>query len=150
MKCSPPCRFRTTWGHSAVLLTLTVFFLFNPGHKFLPNKAGSSKSHQNPPQYTSAEAELDALYDEIPQIQQKIEALQALLKEKSARLDELQDILLTRTEAPAQHGFNDGQGKGKARAVATDYRAEFEWSQELRLRLKKVFDISSFRLVQEP
>ncbi|EIM81881.1 ATP-dependent DNA helicase [Stereum hirsutum FP-91666 SS1] len=31
-----------------------------------------------------------------------------------------------------------------------DYREEFDWSPQLRLQLKKVFDISSFRLVQEP
>lgn len=144
-------------GHSAILLVLTavllmltIFFVCTPERKILPAKAGGSKSHQNPGQYSSPEAELDALHLQIPEIEQELEILQALLEQKIARVEVLEEELLTRAAPPTHHDLKDGNGKGKARAVMRDYREEFDWSPQLRLQLKKVFDISSFRLVQEP
>jgi ATP-dependent DNA helicase Q1 len=43
----------------------------------------------------------------------------------------------------------DRKGKGKARQDGIDYTLEFDWSYELKARMKKVFGIDNFRLCQQ-
>jgi ATP-dependent DNA helicase Q1 len=42
------------------------------------------------------------------------------------------------------------KGKGKASEEGTDYTMDgFDWSQELRVRMKRIFGINNFRLCQQ-
>jgi len=42
----------------------------------------------------------------------------------------------------------DKKGKGKAKQDSIDYTLEFDWSYELKARMKKVFGINNFWLSQ--
>jgi ATP-dependent DNA helicase Q1 len=91
--------------------------------------------------------QLNKIEGEISDVEQDIRTFQALrsdlLRKKVEIQKQLGEVQPTRTETA------DRKGKGKARNDGIDYTREFDWSNELKARMKKVFGIDSFRLCQQ-
>jgi ATP-dependent DNA helicase Q1 len=87
-------------------------------------------------------AEIDA---EISGLDREIRRLEDL---RSLRAGEREELL--RELQQLQSVPQTVNGKGKAKKTEINYcLSSFDWSQQLRLRMKKVFGIENFRLCQE-
>lgn len=94
--------------------------------------------------------ELNKIEREISNVIQNIKQLHDLhsdlLQQKSKIEKQLGEA------QPTPNGMNktmDRKGKGKAKQDSIDYTLEFDWSYELKARMKKVFGIDNFRLCQQ-
>lgn len=96
--------------------------------------------------------ELNKIEREISDVVQNIKELRDLhsdlLQQKSKIEKQLGEV------QPTPNGMNGttdrkGKGKGKAKQDSIDYTLEFDWSYELKARMKKVFGIDNFRLCQQ-
>jgi hypothetical protein len=90
-------------------------------------------------------SQISVLDSEIEEYDRDIKKLQDLrathVTEKNVLLKELQQV---------QTRVVCGKGKGSASHVGIDYTIDgFDWSEELKVRMKKVFGINSFRLCQQ-
>ena len=91
---------------------------------------------------------LNALDTEIADIKQKIKDLERLAKELTS--DRNKAAKLLDTVRQRRYGANaNGKGKEKAMGGLLDYSQSFEWTLQLRDKLKNLFGINSFRLCQE-
>ena len=91
---------------------------------------------------------LNALDTEIADIKQKIKDLERLAKELTS--DRNKAAKLLDTVRQRRYGANaNGKGKEKAIGGLLDYSQSFEWTLQLRDKLKSLFGINSFRLCQE-
>jgi ATP-dependent DNA helicase Q1 len=94
--------------------------------------------------------ELSKIEREISDVDRSIEELRDLrsnlLQQKIEIETRLGEVQPTRNDTS---GAVDKKGKGKARQDEIDYMLEFDWSYELKARMKKVFKIDNFRLCQQ-
>ena len=94
--------------------------------------------------------ELNKIEREISDIDHDIRNLRDLrsdlLQQKVEIEKKLGEVQPTRYDT---NGAMDRKGKGKARQDGIDYTLEFDWSYELKARMKKVFRIDNFRLCQQ-
>lgn len=94
--------------------------------------------------------ELNKIEREISDVVQNIKQLRDLhsdlLQQKSKIEKQLGEVQPTPSGI---NGTTDKKGKGKAKQDSIDYTLEFDWSYELKARMKKVFGIDNFRLCQQ-
>jgi ATP-dependent DNA helicase Q1 len=94
--------------------------------------------------------ELNKIEREISDVVQNIKELRDLhsdlLQQKSKIEKQLGEVQPTPN---GMNGTTDRKGKGKAKQDSIDYTLEFDWSYELKARMKKVFGIDNFRLCQQ-
>ena len=80
------------------------------------------------------------------EIKERVEIRSDLLRRKIEIEKQLGEVQPMRN---GKNGAVDRKGKGKARQGEIDYTLEFDWSYELKARMKKVFGIDNFRLCQQ-
>jgi ATP-dependent DNA helicase Q1 len=113
---------------------------------------GPSKSVDEPSylRKQALNAQLSGIESEIREIDQEIkdrkEIRSDLLRQKADIEKQIKEVQPTRNGTT---GALDKKGKGKARQDGIDYMLEFDWSYELKARMKKVFGIDNFRLCQQ-
>jgi ATP-dependent DNA helicase Q1 len=113
-----------------------------------PQKPGPSRITHSVPHHRTQQAlneqisQIDAEICGFDQDIKELNALRALrVAEKDALLEKLRLI---------QNRGHEGKGKRKMPQGGIDYFLEdFDWSEELKVRMKKVFGINSFRLCQQ-
>lgn len=95
-----------------------------------------------------------ALHHEIQSVDGEIEKLEALKHSLRDELngisEELQQLKSRQPHASTSelHGISNEPSISRSRG-RTNYFSKFDWSGELRKRLKRVFGIDEFRLCQE-
>lgn len=93
---------------------------------------------------------LSSLEVEIQGIDEQIEKLTALRGTLIAEKDNLTRERSRINVVQPSRGLNDAvQNKGKGKAATVDYTVSFDWSTQLQLTMKKVFNIGDFRLCQK-
>jgi ATP-dependent DNA helicase Q1 len=114
--------------------------------------SGSSKSLEKPSylQKHGLNTRLSSLEVEIQGVDEQIRKLTAL---RETLIAEKRDLTQERDRInhvqPAQ-GLGDAVcTKGKNKVATVDYTASFDWSRQLQATMKKVFNISDFRLCQK-
>lgn len=119
--------------------------------------AGSSRSvekaDQLEPSYLRKQnlnSRLTAIQSEINGVDQEIQGLKQLrnnlFAEKGEIEKQLKDVQPTSSN---MNGLAGRKGKERARQDGIDYTLEFDWSDGLKTRMKKVFGIDNFRLCQQ-
>lgn len=98
-------------------------------------------------------ARLSSLDVEIQGIDEQIRKLTAL---RETLISEKEDLTQerNRTNHPHQEQGPGSLGeaartKGKSKVATVDYTVNFDWSTQLRVTMKKVFNIGDFRLCQK-
>jgi ATP-dependent DNA helicase Q1 len=90
----------------------------------------------------SLDAEITSFRSEITQLEEQCK----LRTEDKRRLMQELKALDQHPETVSR----DGGHKGKGRAIeGIDYTIDFDWSKELKAKMKKVFGINEFRLCQK-
>ena len=119
-----------------------------PAQKNGQHNFASSSSHAARQELSGKLASLDA---EIASVDEDINKLKAV---RSTLVKERQD-LLAQMQQPSTNGTFNGfttntNGKaGSSKPKGTDYSQDFDWSGELKARMKSVFGINDFRLCQK-
>lgn len=120
---------------------------------YLSNSAAGPSKSLDEPSYLRKQTlngQLSKIENEIRDIDQEIKDREAirsdLLLEKAEIEKQIRTEHLTRN---GTDGATDRKGKGKARQEGINYMLEFDWSYELKARMKKVFGINNFRLCQQ-
>jgi hypothetical protein len=91
----------------------------------------------------SLDAEIADIRRDIMQLEEQSK-LRA--KDKDGLIKELRALDQRQTSAQSDASK---KGKGRASEGTIDYSADFDWSPELRLKMKRVFGIDDFRLCQK-
>jgi ATP-dependent DNA helicase Q1 len=125
--------------------------------KDMSSKAGPSRTNDQKPSYlrkSELQGKLSALGTELNSIDAEIQALQEarrnVLLEREALQKELAATQLPQqaAAAPPDRRSNKNQDLGASGINYAD-AAGFEWTPELKKRMRKVFKIQDFRLCQE-
>lgn len=119
-----------------------------------PSKSASNTNTSDGPSYLRKQTlngRLTALEAEIGSIDNQIKELKDirnnLIQEKGVVEKQLLEVGLPQNGRNGARG--ERKGKGVARQDGVDYTLEFDWSHELKVRMKKVFGIDNFRLCQQ-
>lgn len=126
--------------------------LMDQGPGALVNAADPSNSAKMPSylQKHDVNTRLSSLEVEIQGIDEQIKKLTALREALIAEKDDLTRERSRINLAQPSRGLNDAiQTKGKGKSATVDYTVSFDWSTQLQLTMKKVFNIGDFRLCQK-
>lgn len=120
-----------------------------------PHAPGSTQNNADEPSYlakTRIQNRIGALDSEIASIEDDIAQLAKvksdLLKEKRELQSELDSVDSKRFKTRHDDNFAT-PGNTKQKENTIDYMEEFDWSSPLKIQMKRVFGIDSFRLCQE-
>lgn len=116
------------------------------------NVAHPSQSAKTPSylQKHDVNTRLSSLEVEIQGIDEQIKKLTALRGTLIAEKDDLTQERSRINLVQPSRGLNDAvRTKGKGKAATVDYTVSFDWSTQLQLTMKKVFNIGDFRLCQK-
>lgn len=118
-----------------------------PGAPVNPSKSAKMPSYL---QKHDVNTRLSSLEVEIQGIDEQIKKLTALRRTLIAEKDDLTRERSRINLAQPSRGLNDAvQTKGKGKSATVDYTVSFDWSTQLQLTMKKVFNIGDFRLCQK-
>lgn len=107
--------------------------------------AGPSRISDEPS--NTLQQKLTSIDQDIHEIDERIKQLKSTRKELASEREQLEreQLQYRQQRILPSNVTRDGKGKGKL----VDYTGEFEFTQDLRERMKQVFNIDSFRLCQQ-
>ncbi|OAX38744.1 ATP-dependent DNA helicase [Rhizopogon vinicolor AM-OR11-026] len=111
-----------------------------------------SKSAEKPSylQKHDLNTQLSSLEVEIQGVDEQIRKLTALRESLIAEKEDLTQKHNRINHVQPAQGLGDAiRTKGKSKAATVDYTVSFDWSTQLQVTMKKVFNISDFRLCQK-